>query len=112
LEHEISKIKIPVLLVELMKNGSFKDSILNILQPPAPIISLDTMNLQDENPTITITPHIEEKSEFFPPFYISLNIHDKNVHNCLMDSGASHNVMPKVYMDELGLYITKPYKDL
>jgi hypothetical protein len=29
-----------------------------------------------------------------------------------MDFGASHNVMPKVAMDELGLDITKPYLDL
>jgi hypothetical protein len=29
-----------------------------------------------------------------------------------MDSGASHTVMPKVVMDELGLDIIKPYLDL
>jgi hypothetical protein len=29
-----------------------------------------------------------------------------------MDSGASHNVMPKVVLQELGLYITRPYHDL
>jgi hypothetical protein len=47
-----------------------------------------------------------------PPLYISLNVHDKILHNCLMDSGASHNVMPKVVMEELGLDITRPYHDL
>jgi ribonuclease HI len=46
------------------------------------------------------------------PFYISLNIHEKTLHNCLLDSGASHNLMPKAVMDELGLEITKPYHDL
>jgi hypothetical protein len=29
-----------------------------------------------------------------------------------MDSGASHNVMTKVVMEELGLEITNPYQDL
>ena len=29
-----------------------------------------------------------------------------------MDLGASHNVMPKVVMEELGLDITKPYQEL
>jgi hypothetical protein len=29
-----------------------------------------------------------------------------------MDSGASHNLMPKFVMDELGLEITKAYHDL
>ena len=43
---------------------------------------------------------------------MSLNIHDKVLHNCLMDSGESHNLMPKTVMDELGLEITKTYHDL
>jgi hypothetical protein len=30
----------------------------------------------------------------------------------MLDSGASHNVMPKSIMDRLGLKITKPYGDL
>jgi len=29
-----------------------------------------------------------------------------------MDFGASHNLMPKVVMDELGLEITREYQDL
>jgi hypothetical protein len=34
------------------------------------------------------------------------------LHNAMLDLGASHNLMPKVIMDELGLDITRPYKDL
>ena len=30
----------------------------------------------------------------------------------MLDSGASHNLMPKLIMDHLGLQITRPYKDL
>ena len=30
----------------------------------------------------------------------------------MLDSGASHNLMPKVIMDRLGLEITRPYQDL
>ena len=30
----------------------------------------------------------------------------------MLDFGASHNLMPKVVMERLGLEITKPYKDL
>jgi hypothetical protein len=40
------------------------------------------------------------------------NIHDKVLHNCLMDSGASHNLMPKIVTEELGLEVTKAYHDL
>ena len=55
---------------------------------------------------------IKYLKDSFPPFYISLNIHDKFLHNCMLDSGSSHNLMPKAVMDELGLSITKPYHDL
>ena len=55
---------------------------------------------------------IEDLKDSCPPFYISLNIHDKFLHNCLLDLGDSHNLMPKDVMDELGLSITKPYHDL
>jgi hypothetical protein len=112
LENEINKIKIPIPLVELMKTYPFRKFVLKTLQPPSHVTFSDTINLEDENPTITIVPHIKDRFDASPPFYISMNIHDKILHNCLMDSGASHNVMPKVVMDELGLDITKPYLDL
>ena len=32
--------------------------------------------------------------------------------NTMLDSGASHNLMPKVIVDNLGLDITRPYKDM
>ena len=47
-----------------------------------------------------------------PPFYVTLKIHDQNLHNSIFDTGASHNLMPKEIMDGLGLDITKQYKDL
>ena len=54
---------------------------------------------------------VEDIDDSSPPLYTSLNIHDKVMHNCLMDSGASHNLMPKIVMEELGLEITKSYHD-
>ena len=75
-------------------------------------IDTDFVNLQDDKPVVTLGPMIEDLKDSCPPFYISLNIHDKIRHNYLLDSGASHNLMPKVVMDELGLSITKPYHDL
>jgi hypothetical protein len=112
LENEINKIKIPIPLVELMKTDPFRKYVLKALQPPAHVTFSHFINLEDKNLAITIGTHIEDSSDASPPFYISLNIHDKVLHNFLMDSGASHNVMPKMVMDDLGLYITKPYLDL
>ena len=94
-----------------MKNDAFKSSLLKSLQPKIQI-DADFVNLQDDKPIVTLGPMIEELNDSCPPFYISLNIHDKVLHNCLLDSGASHNPMPKVVIYELGLSITKPYHDM
>ena len=73
----------------------------------------DTINLQDDEPTIMFGPRVEiSQEDDVPPFYISLRIHSLFLHNAMLDSGASHNLMPKVIMDNLGLDITTPYKDL
>jgi hypothetical protein len=111
-EAELQKIKIPIPLVELMKNEMFKRDILKTLDPQSVSHSADVLNIYDDKTTITLGPMVEDRDESFPPFYISLNIHEKTLHNCLLDSGASHNLMPKAVMDELGLEITKPYHDL
>jgi hypothetical protein len=70
------------------------------------------INLQDEKPTIVLGPIVEETDDSTPPFYVSLNVHEKILHNCLLDFGSSHNLMPKVVMEELGLGIIKAYHDL
>jgi hypothetical protein len=70
--------------------------------------------VQDDHPTILFGPQVEECGDDgdVPPFYVSLKVHDMNLHNAMLDSRASHNLMPKVIMDELGLEITRPYRDL
>jgi hypothetical protein len=95
-----------------MKNETFKKDILKTLDPKSISPSVYILNIYDEKPTITLDQMIEDRDEICPPFYISLNIHEKTLHKCLLDSGASHNLMPKVVMDELGLEITKSYHDL
>jgi ribonuclease HI len=74
--------------------------------------STDFISLQDEKPAVVLGPMVEDIDDSSPPFYTSLNIHDKVLHNCLMDSGASHNLMPKAVMEELGLEVTRAYHDL
>ena len=43
---------------------------------------------------------------------MSLYVHDMVVHNSMLDSGASHNLMPKGVVESLGLEVTRPYKYL
>lgn len=38
-----------------------------------------------------------------PPFLLSIKIYGKNLHNCLIDSGASCNMMPLSIAQRLGV---------
>ena len=90
-----------------MKNDDFKNTFMKDLQHPRTEVASNFVNLQDDKPTVILGPLVEKKDDSTPPLYLSLNIHDKILHNFLMDSGASHNLMPKVVMDELGLEVTR-----
>lgn len=72
------------------------------------------MNVLDDQPELIFGYEVNGKSvdRGVPPFYVSLNIHDKALHSAMFDSGASHNLMPKSVMKKLELDITRPYKDL
>ena len=74
----------------------------------------DVVNLNDDLSELLFGTEVNGKHQQggVPPFYISFNIHDRILHNAMLDSGASHNLMPKVFMEKLNLDITRPCKDL
>ena len=111
LENEISKIKIRAPFGEILKVNEYRSKIVKMLnsQPGAAYI----LNFQEYHPTIYLGPRLEdEQNEEVPSFYVSLSIHDMALQNSMFDSGAYHNLMPKVIMERMGLEITRPYKDL
>ena len=99
-------------LVELVKSEVFRKPILEALELETTQTSTDSINLQDDKPTVVLSPMIEPVDNNSPSFYVSLTIPNKILHNCLLDTGANDNLMPKAIMDELGLDITRPYHDL
>ena len=98
-------------LTKLITQGTYKSQVLKVINMGN---DADTLHLVDDTPKIFFGPEVEGKYQegAIPPFYVSLNIHEKILHNAMLDSGASHNLMPKFVMERLGLEITKPYKDL
>ena len=75
----------------------------------------DILELTEDNPTIILGYKIDSmdnEEEEVPPFYMSLNVHDMVLHNAMLNSGASHNLIPNGVVESLGLEITRSYKDL
>jgi hypothetical protein len=56
--------------------------------------------------------HYDRSKEEHAPFFISLVVNDLLLHNCMLDSGASTNVMSLKVMNQLGLKITRPYRNV
>lgn len=111
LRAEVAKLKILVPLTELVKHETYRSQISKSLNFRE---NEDSVNLFDVQPELIFGPDVNGNpvEGGIPPFYISLNIHDKILQNAMLDSGASHNLMPKSVMEKLNLDITGPYKDL
>jgi hypothetical protein len=62
-EAELQKIKIPIPLVELMKNDMFKRDILRTLDPQSVSHSADILNIYDDKPNITLGRMVEDRNE-------------------------------------------------
>ena len=64
----------------------------------------DTLELIDDTPIKILRPRVKDTyKEGVPHFYVSLNAHDMILHNAMLDPGASHNLMPRVVVEILGL---------
>lgn len=45
-------------------------------------------------------------------FFLTLDINDRLLNNCMLDSRASTNVMTKKVMEQLNLIISRPYNNI
>jgi hypothetical protein len=60
----------------------------------------------------TINTYSEGKKErpFVPPFLLTFEMFNMNLHNCLVDSRAYSNVMPLAVCNKLGVFSIKSDK--
>ena len=118
LEVGLAKVKIPILLSELMSKDAYRSQVIKALsiEPDIGTKALtvgsanhsDTVNITNDQPELMFGPEVDGQTDngVVAPFYISLNIHELIQHNAMLDSGASHNLMPKAVMEKLGLKVT------
>jgi hypothetical protein len=96
LEGELAKLKIPIPLSELMRKNAYRSQVIKALsiEPEIgtkalniePVVRTDTVNVADDQPELLFGPEVDGQTDngFVPPFYISLNIHDKTLHNAML----------------------------
>jgi len=67
----------------------------------------DTIDIGEDNPKVYVGESYRD-----PPFYISLLVQDLVLRNCMLDSGASHNIILHSMLRQLELMITRPYQNV
>ena len=104
----LNNAKMLVIVSEIMKIPSQREKLLraienssqnNIVIPPA-------IAYQDAP---VILQNMDRENEKNRPFFLSLLMNDFILHNCMLDSEASSNVMTKKVMGQLNLRISRPY---
>jgi hypothetical protein len=61
-------------------------------------------------PTINTYSEGRKERPFVPPFLLTFEVFNRNLHNCLVDFGASSNVMPLAVCNKLGFVPLKSDK--
>jgi hypothetical protein len=82
-------------------------------QPESPVTSQspsieESQVPQDEDdlPIVLHAENLGRKNGTYAPFFISLIVNELILHNCLLDLGASTNIMPLRITEQLGLEIS------
>jgi hypothetical protein len=107
----LSNAKILVPVSEIMKIPSQREKLLKAVhEPPKTVIQKQPITTYQDAPVIL--QNWDRSNGKNLPFYLSLLVSDKVLHNCMLDSGASSNVMTKKVMEQLNLRISRPYHNI
>jgi len=96
----LSKFNAPIPLTEIIKIPSMRNKV-EIFSRVQGKLGVPPILLQAN--------HLRQTNEEYPPFFISMELNDMCLHNCMLDSGALTNVMTLKVMKQLGLEVTRPY---
>jgi hypothetical protein len=102
---DLTKLRITLPFMEVVKIPQQRENILKILDEPSHRIEVVASNPKQHQNISTVRPKGK-----VPPFYITIENHDVVLHNCLIDTGATNNIMPLSVMEALGMSCTKYYE--
>ena len=85
---DLKRVKANISLFDLLKIPSIRDSL------PKSMIIKQPREAQKNNLDSYAKPNNQKPgSKGIPPFLLTFDIFNRNVHNCMIDSGASSNVI-------------------
>ena len=88
---DIKKVKANISLFEMCNMPQQKEKLLKALEAPEEKLPANTQPEEEEIGEASVGGKSKYKT---PPFLLTFEIFNHNVHNCLIDLGASVNVMP------------------
>ena len=95
---DLKRVKANISLFELLRIPSIRDSI------PKSMIIKQPRETQNNNLEFYAKPNNQKpESKGIPPFFLTFVIFNRNVHNCMIDLGASSNVMPLYVCKKLNI---------
>jgi hypothetical protein len=102
---DLSKLRITLAFTKVVKIPQQREKNLRLLDDPSgKMEDVDISLKQSQNTSIIM---LRGKN---PPFYILIENHDVALHNCLVDTGTTNNIMPLAVMEALGMSCTKYYE--
>jgi hypothetical protein len=113
---DLKKLKANVSVMDICRIPQQKDLLLQALSS---VENPTTDDGQEKNlppmdlarkPMINTYSEGRKERPFVPPFLLTFEVFNRNLHNCLVDSGASSNVMPLAVCNKLGVVPLKSDK--
>jgi hypothetical protein len=103
LEGALEKIHVNVPLKEDIKIPTIKEHFNNFFAAtPEP----------EDPPIMLQANHFRIHYGDNPPFFMTLKMNNKFLNNCMLDTGAGANMMYLKVMQQMGLKVTRPYKNV
>jgi hypothetical protein len=107
---DMKKTKANITMFELSKLKHQQKLLLKELNvvPSTPLPSSKAANDSGQSPPgmVEATDSVligDRSSSHTPPFLLTYEIYNRNLHNCLIDSGASSNIMPASVCSKLNI---------
>ena len=111
----LNDVKISAYATDILQFPGQKEKLMKALESSHNIVSetapLSKSVVLEDLPFVLkdmpiVIHSVDPKREDHPPFYVSLLVDDLLLHNCMLDSGASSNVITRKVMEQLNLRIT------